>query len=274
MNWLESLIYGLISGVSEFLPISSSGHQQILLSLFGINERDPVRDLFTHLAMLLAIVISNKSLIDLVKRERSVSRKNRNSVRQNMRALLDWRLVRNSVLPLLITMFLLRFIISPSNSLLITVIFFAINGFILYLPNRMMQGNKDARSMTGLDSTLLGCSGAISIFPGISRLGCTYSVAVIRGADRKHAVSWSLILSIYALAIICVLDLFSIFSTGAPGFWGNLFTYILSGITAYLGSNLSISAIRFLVVRPSNNGFAYYSWGASLFTFILYLTIC
>ena len=51
-SWLESLIYGLISGLAEFLPISAEGHQHIMLYLFGGELRDPVRDFFVHIGLL------------------------------------------------------------------------------------------------------------------------------------------------------------------------------------------------------------------------------
>lgn len=274
MNWLESLIYGLISGISEFLPISSSGHQLILLNLFGIDARDPVRDIFVHIAMLFAVIVSNKSLFELVKREQSVRHRKRHTMRQNIRALRDWRLVQSAVIPLLFSMILLCLLTRLSDNLMITAIFFVVNGLILFIPNRIVQGNKDARAMTPLDSLLIGCSGGVAMFSGISRVGCTNCVAVVRGADKKHALSWSLILSVYALAFICIMDIISIISVGTPDFWRNLYTYIFSGIAAYWGGRLSISMIRLLITRPSNNGFAYYCWGTALFSFILYLTVC
>ena len=270
MNWFESLIFGLFSGISEFLPVSSPAHQQIMLQLFGVDERDPVRDLFIHTAMLLAVILSCKPFLDLVKRERSANYSRRNAT-TNMRTFYDWRLVRGMLLPMVIGTFLLRFLCSPSESLLITALFIAINGVILFLPERMVQGNKDARSMTKLDSILIGSAASVSVFTGISRIGCTYSVSVARGADKKPALLWSLILSIWALAILIIFDFASLF-TMPVDFWSNFHTYILSGITAYLGSYLGIFIMRFFA-RASHTGFAYYCWGASLFCFILYLTV-
>lgn len=273
MNWLESLFYGFISGISEFLPISSSGHQQILMQLFGVEARDPVRDLFVHIAMLIAVYLNCKPFLDLMQRERTAYRRHGHGEQYNLRAAHDWRLVQGAVLPMLITMLLLRFILGPINSAMFTVIFLIINGIILFLPERMVQGNKDARSMTAFDSVLIGCVGALSVFPGISRIGCTYSTSVVRGAAKKHALTWSLVLSIYALACLVFMDIIALFTVAGIHFWGSFFTYILSGLSAYLGSCVGISAVRFLFDRPSKNGFAYYCWGASLFSFILYLIV-
>lgn len=273
MNWLESLIYGLLSGISEFLPISSAAHQQILLHLFGIEARDPVRDFFVHIAILAAVITTCKPFLELVKREQSLRNRNSRSVTHNFAALQDWRVVQGAIVPMLIAMLFLRYIIKFPGNLLISALFLLINGVILFLPERMVQGNKDARSMSALDSILIGLSGALSVFSGLSRVGCTYSVSIARGAAKKHAFTWALLLSISALVCLSFMDIVAMFSGVSVAFWSNLFTYILSGITAFFGCYISISAMRFLVARPSNNGFAFYCWGVSLFSVILYLTV-
>lgn len=271
MNWLESMIYGLISGVSEFLPISSPAHQQLMMHLFGIDARDPVRDLFVHIAMLIAVIVSSRPFLEIIKRDAS-SRRGRHAVQHNVRALCDWRVIQGAVLPMLILILFLRYVFKSGDNLMITGLFMVINGIILFLPERMVQGNKDARSMAALDSILIGSSGALSVFCGISRIGCTYGVAVARGAAKKHALTWSLILSIYALACLCLIDLITVFSFGHFAFWESFFTYLLSGAAAFCGSCVSIAVMRFLTARPGS-GFAYYCWGASLFSLILFLTV-
>lgn len=273
MNWLESLVYGFVSGISEFLPISSSAHQLLLLHIFGVNPCDPARDLFVHLALLLAIISSAKTLLEQIRRERSINYRNSSAFRTNSRALWDWRLIRGAILPQVFAVLILQFAFNVSNNLLIATLLLAINGLIIFIPERIVQGNKDARSMSAFDAFLIGAAGGFSVFYGISRIACTYSASVIRGAAKKHAITWSLVLSIYALACFCCIDVIGVISGGAPNFWTSFYSYILSGITAYLGGCISIAAVRFLITRPSNYGFAYYCWGCSLFMFILYLTI-
>jgi len=273
MSWLESVIYGFFSGISEFLPVSSAAHQQIMLHLFGIESRDPVRDFFVHLGMLVAVIASCRSFLDIVKREMSSSNGHKRIESQSTRALFDWRLVRSAMLPMLVGMFVLRFVLKLQDTLLLTALFLIINGVILFLPNRMVQGNKTARSMSSLDGLLIGCSGVLSLISGVSRIACTYGTSIIRGAAKKNALLWSLVLSIYALLLLCLFDLIAAFTISGIDFWGSFFTYILSALTSYAGSYVGISAMRYLTGRPSSDGFAYYCWGASLFSFVLYLTV-
>ena len=272
MSWLESLIYGLFSGVSEFLPISSSAHQQIMMHLFGVDARDPVRDFIVHTAMLIAVIMACKSFLDTVKREASYAGRRKYATYQNFRGFYDKRMIQSAIQPMLIPMFLLRYVLKLNDNLLLTSLLLTVNGIVVFLPDRMVQGNKDARFMSALDGVLIGCSGALSAFSGISRIGWTYGVATARGAAKKHALTWSFVLSIPALACVCFMDIITVFSVGTVGFWNSFFTYLLSGATAYVGSSVAISAMRLLIARPTG-GLAYYCWGLSLFSFVLYLTI-
>ena len=128
--------------------------------------------------------------------------------------------------------------------------------------------------MSRLDGFLIGLSGVLSVFPGISRVGATLSAASARGADRHNALSWSLLLSIPALVVLMGFDVLNLATQGIDAFVvQRLIEYILTFITAYGGGYLSILIMRFLAVRSGFSGFAYYCWGASLFTFILYMAI-
>lgn len=274
MGWLDSILYGLVSGFAEFLPISSHAHQRILMELFGIDHRDPVRDLIVHLAILFSLYSACRATIDHLRRERRIQVHNSRSSVYSPRVLLDLRLIKNAAIPMLLGLLVLSYIFNTDNNLLLIALFLLINGIILFIPERMMRGNKDARSMSLLDSWLVGAGGALSAFTGISRVGSTISMALARGADRRSALNWALLLSIPALISLMGLDLLGIFSVaGSINFWGSLLTYILSAAGAYLGGYLSIVLMKFLTVHVGFSGFSYYCWGASLFSFLLFLTV-
>ena len=273
LNWIESIVYGFISGMAEFLPISSKAHQMILLHLCGADVVDPVRDLFVHVALFLSLYTSLKPTFDNMRREigQRSGRRNHTYVSRDQ---YDTHLIKNAVFPMLIGLFLISYIFKPESSLLATSAFFLVNGILIFLPVRMMQGNKDARSMSVFDSILLGVFGALSAFPGISRIGCTTSVAVSRGASRQNALHWAFLLSIPAILALSCFDVFGIITYAQIiPFWNSFLTYILSAIFAYLGGYIGIGLMKFLTVRVGFSGFAYYSWGAGLFTFLLYLLV-
>lgn len=273
MSWLQGLIYGLVSGFTEFLPISSQAHQALLLQLFGLEQREPVCDLIVHIAILLSLYMSYKTVLDQLRRDRNLRQQNRKSYRSTVN-IAESRFIRNAVIPMLIGSIVLYYTAANSNNLLIISAFLSINGILLYASNRVMQGNKDARAMAVFDSFLIGIAGAVSAISGISRTGSVASVAMIRGADRKKAYHWALLLSVPALYLLAGLDLFSIIANpGVVHFWSSIPGYLLSAIGAFCGGCCSVALLRFLILRNGLYGFAYYSWGASLFSFLLYLTV-
>lgn len=273
LNWLESLIYGLISGLAEFLPISSQAHQQLMLHLFGAQYADPVRDLLVHLTMLFVLYTSCRGLMDNLHHDRH-QRRNKHSYTQASRAVLDNRFVKNAAIPMILGMLILSYIIKANNSLLLTSLFLLFNGVVMFISGRVLQGNKDARSMSLFDSIIVGVVSAFSAISGVSRVGCAASTSIIHGADRQHALNWAFLLSIPALVLLSGQDLLSIFTCAvAIPFWKSFFTYILSVLGTYVGSYYSIALMKFLAVRSGYSVFSYYCWGASLFSFLIYLTV-
>ena len=273
MNWLESLIYGLVSGIAEFLPISSQAHQKLLLHFFGEAHPDPVRNLLVHIALIISVYTGCRSLIDQIRREQ---RQQIRSVRiRKSRFLMDARLVKNAAIPMIVGIFILSNIFNTELSLLGTAGFLFLNGLVLFSSDRMMQGNKDVRSMTYWDSLLMGVSAALSVFPGVSRVACSTTASISRGAQRQNALNWALLLSIPALIALGCMDVLKIFSGGYGNisFWGNFLGYILSASSAYIGGVYSIKLITFFAVNVGFSGFSYYCWGASLFSFLMYLTV-
>ena len=274
MNWLESLIYGLVSGLTEFLPISSQAHQRLLMQIFGTQSRDPVRDLFVHFAMLIALYSGCKVTIEHLRRERNQRIHNKRGQAQTARILLDERFVKNAAIPMLIGILVLSYAFKTDTNLLSAAALLLINGIILFASGRMMQGNKDVRSMTYLDSILIGGFASLSAFTGISRIGCVTTAAIARGADRQHSLNWAFFLSIPALILLMGIDLLKIISGGVGiSFWSSFFTYLISAAGAYIAGRYSLKLMRFLTVRVGFSGFSYYCWGASLFSFLLYLTV-
>lgn len=273
MNWLESLIYGLVSGISEFLPISSRGHQNILLVLFGIEGHDPIRDFLVHGAMLVAIYSGCRAMLEQIRRDSSTRVHNRSSQLRPKR-LMDLRLIKNAIIPLFIGILILTYALGSKGNLMWVALFLLINGVILFIPDRLIRANRDARTMSGLDSLLMGVFGSLSAVPGFSCVGCTTSIAVCRGADHRKALDWALLLCIPATILFMAIDIFNMFSFGGfASFWGNFLGYLLSAAGAYIGGYVSILMMKMFVARTSLSDFSFYCWGASLISFILYLTV-
>lgn len=273
MNWLQGILYGFVSGLSEFLPISSNAHQRILMHLFGVEVIDPVRNLVIHIALLFSLISACRTMFEQVRRDAKIQQRTSRRAMRQSRIALDIKLVKAAAFPLMIGMIVLTYFTGVKPDLMIVSAFLLINGIILFIPDRMLQANKDVRAMSGLDSLLIGVAGALSGFCGISRTGSMMSAAVARGADRQNALTWVLLLSAPALILMSAMDMFGIFTVSTDiNFWGNFLSYLLSGISAYAGGYISVMLLKFFTANSGISGFCYYSWGAALFTFIVYLT--
>lgn len=272
MNWLESIVYGLLSGISEFLPISSHAHQELLRLIFGVEQANPLVDFFVHLGMLLSVYSGCKTTIEHFRRDHR--QHPGGTRRQSSRFSADVRFIKNATIPMLIGIAVVSYIFNSTSSLLLTALLLLINGIVIYIPSRVLQGDKDGRSMTLMDSLLVGFAGSVSAMSGISRVGAVVSVSTIRGADRKNALNWAFLLSLPALIIIMGIDLLQIFvSFGSLHFWSSLLSGVIAAMFSYVGGLISIALMKFMSVRTGFSGFSYYCWGAALLTFILYLMV-
>lgn len=273
MNWLESLLYGLVSGITEFLPISSLAHQRILLKLFGLNAEDPLQNLFVHLALLASVLVGCRNLIEQLRRGRQLRNNNRRGVRGNS-DVLELRFLKNAILPMCISYFILLNCFPIEDSLVWVALFSLINALVLFFPSRMMRGNKDERSMSFFDSVIVGVAGAFCVFPGISRIAAMLSASTVRGIGNHKAVNWVLLLSIPALLLLSVIDILNVISAvGSTQISGNFFGYLLSAFGAYGTGYISVLLMRSMSANSDHSGFSYYSLGVMLFSLFLYLFV-
>lgn len=275
IGWLESLLYGLLSGFTEFVPVSAQAHGAVLRRLFGCGEIHFI-DLTVHLASLISLLVCvypQFSRLNRVRKLATLPRSHRNR-QPDIVALMDLRLLKTAAVPMLL-MFLISPVTSKLGSDLIWMsLFFVLNGLILYIPRLRPTGNKDSTMLTPADALLLGLSSGLGILPGISRIGAFQSVASLRGADRQHSVNLALLFSVAALGVLCVIDLLWLILVNFAGITLILVLKgLLAALAAYIGTWLGITLVRFLAVKAGYSFFAYYSWGAALFVFILFLMI-
>lgn len=273
MSLIESILYGLVSGMSEFLPVSSRGHQAIMQYIFGLQTSDPIRDLLVHIGILIGLFFSCRDTLHRLHREQkgaTRSRKKRSRALDS-RSLYDLRLLKTAALPLIAGLLLSVSTTGWGSNLLILVGFFSLNAIILLLAEHTWHGNRDSRTMTGLDGIVMGIAGAASAFPGISRTGMISSYSVARGADHQNSATWAVLLGIPALIFAICLDFFGIFTLGISISFSAVAMGFVAGIAALCGGYFGISLFMAILNNSGFTPFAYYSFGAALFSFVLYL---
>ena len=276
MSLFQSLIFGIISGFAEFLPVSSDAHMILLGRLFGYEDVGGGVRLCVRLGAAGALLLSCMPQISRIIREnRIASTPLRRRKRQpDTVCLLDWRVLKTAAFLLVFGFIAYPWVGDQGQRLWILGLGLVINGIILYFPQFMPGANKDARSISRLDAMAIGLAGALGVLPGISRVGAVSSAGLLRGCQKEYALHLTLLLSLPALFVLILIDLAQMIAFGIPGFTfvtliGMVFTCIMSFIGAYFG----IKIMRFLSVKAGFAAFAYYSWGAALFAFILYLAI-
>lgn len=274
MSIIENIVYGLVSGITEFLPVSSRTHQMLLRYLFGVQTRDSLQNLLVHIGVFFAIIVAcRESLTRLLREQRYLSGSRRKRARStDTRSIYDLRLLKTATFTLIIGLILTFSTKKLENSLLVIMGFLVFNSLVLLLAEHVSHGNRDSRTMTGLDGIIMGIVGALSALPGISRTGMISAYATMRGADSQNTANWAILLGIPAMIFMVCFDIAGIVTDGivATSFPAILGCF-LSGAAAFAGGYLGISVLRTALSHSGFSNFAYYSLGAALFSFILYL---
>ena len=275
LDWLYSIVFGLISGIAELLPVSAPAHEALVNKLFGMTDI-PLLRLLVHAAVWFALYLSLRDEVGMLLLERKISRipPRRRHRQPDPVRIRDLKFLRTALFVMVlgfVAAFVLKSVEVKLNGI---ALFLVINGVILYIPGHLPIGNKDSRSMTPADGVLLGFCTAAAIFPGVSRVGVGISVATGRGAGKETALHWALMLDLAAMLFVVGFDAMDLFNAGLGTL--SVSTMICCGLAcaaAFGGALAGIRMMRFLAFRTGISGFAYYCWGAALFAFLMYLTI-
>lgn len=273
-NWLYSLIYGAISGISEFLPVSSDAQRLLLFKIAGLSDPGPSMLLAVHLGCLLALLLTNYGKLAKLFRERKLASipPRRRRRQPDAVSLIEFRLIKIAAVPLVLSCVATYWLYGKVNNLLVLSLFLCLNGALILFPEHMQRSNKDARSLSPFDALLTGLGGALGIVPGISRIGTFSSFASIRGADQQYALRFAYLLLIPAFAVLCAVDVaLLIAGVGDPMGGSMILNLFLTFCASVTTAGAGIYLMRFLSVKIGYSGFAYYSFGLGIFTLILYL---
>ena len=273
MSFLNSIFLGIVQGLAEFLPISSSGHLAFFQEILNmdVGEENLFFDVLLHLGTLAAVFAAYwgeiKALVVEFFTMVGIRKLPRGQKPDRRRRMIFFLII--GTLPL----FLVLPIKDQVETLYTNTIFigcaFLLTGTLLFLSDRMGRGNKDLRSATILDIVVVGLGQALATVPGLSRSGTSISAGLVRGFDREFAVKFSFLLSIPAVLGANILSLVDAIQAGID--WSLLPMYLAGVVTAAVAGYLAIRLLKFITQRGSFGGFAYYCWGAGLLTLILSL---
>ncbi|MDD3267749.1 MAG: undecaprenyl-diphosphatase UppP [Syntrophomonadaceae bacterium] len=257
MNSLEAFVLGAVQGLTEFLPVSSSGHLVIFQHLFGLNEGPLTFDVLVHLGTLLAVFIAFRD--DIV------------NICKHPFDRLSWLIIVGCI-PAGLAGFLLAPLFEQAfESLLVVGIGLLITGALLKISEYLAHqhfGLKTADETSYKDAVFIGIIQALAIIPGISRSGSTIAGGLISGLDREFAARYSFLLSIPVIIGAGVFQLRDLFVNGIPA--ENVLPYIVGPLTAALFGYFAIAVVMKMVRRGRLSVFSYYCWTVGSLTLLYY----
>ncbi len=223
MSILQAVLLGVLQGLAEFLPISSSGHLAIFQNLFHIGEGMDemfLFDILLHLGTLVSIFVAfYKDIWKLITETCGMIKDLFGNIAGRIKGGDTKKIVRTgyrkfvlmviiSSVPTAIIGILLKDITKAASSTLIMPgIFLLMTAALLFIADRAPEGGKNPKTATYLDSVILGVSQGLATLPGISRSGTTITTALLCGFEKKYAVKYSFIMSIPAVLGACVLEI-------------------------------------------------------------------
>ena len=275
LTWLSSLFYSLISGLAEVFPVSATAHRIVMQGLLGEGKNHIFLQMFLHIGSLAALFYCCNNQILRLSRAEKLARvpKRRRKRPLDTHSLMDIRFLRVALIPIVAAFFCYDKVAHFEKSLVAVSIFLFLNGILIYIPQYLPGSNKDARSLSPVDSLLIGLGAALSVIPGLSCVGIAVSIAAVRGVDKKFALDMALMMAIFVLIGMIGLDIMSAVTNGIDGLtFMKFLQYLFCGGCAFGGTMLGVRVLKAVIEEQGLSVFALYCWGLALFTFIFYLT--
>ncbi|MBU0531079.1 MAG: undecaprenyl-diphosphatase UppP [Candidatus Uhrbacteria bacterium] len=251
MDIWQALILGIIQGITEFLPISSSGHLILIPELFGWDLQDLSFDIVMHLGTLVAVIVVlrrdiKKLLRAFFSRESSPERS------------VAWMIIVATIPVLVVGYFAGDYIGTVLRNpavVIISLIFWGIGLAIADLAARKLSETDKLKKMKWSQAILIGFAQVLALIPGTSRSGITITAGLFAGLDRRTAARWSFLLSIPAIGAAGAKSILDLASTPGTLEFVPLFIGFLA---AMISGAFAIKFLLELVARTSYMIFAWY----------------
>ncbi len=267
MELIYSIIMGVVQGVTEFLPISSSGHLVITKSCWG-DFRSPgiLFEILLHLGTLVAIVVYYRGdLLDLV---RSIKPGNKADEKDDSEITNCRRLILLIIVSTITTVILAfpfrYFLENLAGYPKVAGAMLMVTGILLFSADRVNGTNRTLRELSYFDAILIGIAQAFAVIPGISRSGATICMAIFLKIEATNAARFSFLMAIPAILLA---GIYKIMDLGALETQQLIFYLIGAAISAVVGLIAIIFLISILKQRNLSY-FAYYCWAVGFLILI------
>lgn len=261
MDILQAIIIGLVQGLTEFLPVSSSAHLIFVQQALGLTDVPLAFDVLLHVGTLVAVFIYFYndiiqmikgfflSLIDL-KEGKFMSEIKRDPYKK-----LAWLTIIATIPIGVVGLLFNDFVEELFGGLTVPAFLLLITGCLLYFSQRMNSGKINVQNISTKEALVMGCGQALAILPGLSRSGTTIASGLFVGLDKEFAAKFSFILSIPAILGAAVVQLKDLSGANIE-----LSAYVAGFIVAVISGYIAISFLLKLVRERSLDVFAFYCW--------------
>ena len=275
MTIWNAVLLGLIQGIAEILPISSSGHLAVVNNLFKLSNLAESHALFQallYLATLISVcLVYWPELCAMANELLALAGAGPLAGQENLR----WSAARCFLMLVLATLPLLLAL--PINSRMELLngrnifigIMLILTGCLLFVSDRMIPGKKNQNSMTVFDALIIGLCQSVATIPGLSRSAVTITAGVATGLKRSFAVNFSFLLSIPAMFGAAILAFSDAVRAGID--WSFVPAYLVGTAVAILSGVASIHLMRYISRKSGFGGFSYYCWVVGVLSIILHL---
>ena len=270
MNIFQGIIIGIVQGLTEFLPVSSSAHLIFIQKLLGV-ESSLAFDTFLHLGSLLAVLIYFRA--DIYKMIRAwllsvgdiLQHRFKEGFYSDPYKRLSWYVILATI-PVGIAGVFFESQVDAlfAGALYVPGFFLFVTGTILYLSQRMASGQIDMSRMGWFQSLFMGLGQACAIMPGLSRSGTTIAAGLAMGLDKEFAAKFSFILSIPAIFGAFIVQLKDIGSSMS----GDGAAIILGFVAAFISGYFAIKWLIDLIQNKSLDIFSCYCWIVGIIVFM------
>lgn len=270
MDILQGIIIGIVQGLTEFLPVSSSAHLVFIQNLLGV-ESSLAFDTFLHLGTLIAVLWFFR--YDIYKMLKSwwlsigdiLQGRFKEGFYEDPYKRLAWYVILATI-PVGVVGVLFEDSVDAlfSGALYVPAFFLFVTGTILYLSQRMPSGNINYDTITKKEALFMGLGQACAILPGLSRSGTTIAAGLTIGLDKEFAAKFSFILSIPAILGAFILQLKDIGSAMDA----NFLPIFLGFIAAIIAGYAAIKWMLDLIQNKSLDIFSYYCWLMGIIVFM------
>ena len=264
MTIIEAIIQGIIQGLTEFLPVSSSGHLSIYQHLTGNGGESGFLMLSVlHLGTLVAVFIAFWDTIWALIKEFFVM------IKDIFTGKFKWKTMnaeRRMLIMLVISLSMLApfYIfkdfftgISKDNDIIIEGVCFLYTSLILFLSDRCVKGKREPKDITVKNAVTVGIFQGVALMPGISRSGSTICGGLFSGFTKETAVKFSFILGIPAILGGCLLEVKDAFETGQTEI--EILPFAIGFIISAVVGILAIKLVRWLIKSDKFKIFAFYT---------------